>query len=200
MTAASQRRTSRASTLPVKIIGIDPGTMVTGWGVVEAVGSSLSHVAHGTIATAGAKAQGERLSRIYHGIQQVIESHRPHAVSLEKVFFARNAQSALKLGQARGVALLAAAENGVSVYEYTSAEIKQAVVGYGQASKEQVAMMIGSLLHLSGKIPADAADALAAAICCLHERAFQTRVMAARAVYASAESPGKTRGLKAARE
>src|SRR6266496_5347772 len=85
MTAASQRRTSRASTLPVKIIGIDPGTMVTGWGVVEAVGSSLSHVAHGTIATAGAKGQGERLSRIYHGIQQVIESPRPDGVSLERV-------------------------------------------------------------------------------------------------------------------
>ncbi|TMA13540.1 MAG: crossover junction endodeoxyribonuclease RuvC [Deltaproteobacteria bacterium] len=183
-----------------RILGVDPGTVVTGWGVVEMLGSSLRHLAHGTIGSSANLGQGGRLRRIYRGLQEVIEQYKPERVSLEKVFFARNAQSALKLGQARGVALLAAAENGVSVYEYTSAEIKQAVVGYGQASKEQVAMMIGSLLHLSGKIPADAADALAAAICCLHERAFQTRVMAARAVYASAESPGKTRGLKAARE
>ena len=144
MTAASQRRTSRASTLPVKIIGIDPGTMVTGWGVVEAVGSSLSHVAHGTIATAGAKGQGERLSRIYHGIQQVIESHRPDGVSLERVFFARNAQSALKLGQARGVALLAAAHSGMAVHEYAATEIKVAVVGYGHGRHfHKVAYKIG---------------------------------------------------------
>ena len=179
MTAASQRRTSRASTLPVKIIGIDPGTMVTGWGVVEAVGSSLSHVAHGTIATAGAKAQGERLSRIYHGIQQVIESHRPDGVSLERVFFARNAQSALKLGQARGVALLAAAHSGMAVHEYAATEIKVAVVGYGQATKDQVQCMVAALLKLSGEMALDASDALAAAICHLHRQCFQSLILGA---------------------
>jgi crossover junction endodeoxyribonuclease RuvC len=88
----------------------------------------------------------------------------------------------------------------VSVYEYTSAEIKQAVVGYGRASKEQVAMMVGSLLHLSGRIPADAADALAAAICYLHGRTFHTRIMEARVVYADEESPGKRTAQKVARE
>jgi crossover junction endodeoxyribonuclease RuvC len=140
------------------------------------------------------------LRRIYRGLQEAIEQYQPQGVSLEKLFFARNAQSALKLGQARGVALLAAAENGVSVHEYTSAEIKKTVVGYGQASKEQVAMMVGSLLHLSGRIPVDAADALAAAICYLHERAFHTRVMEARTMDGGQGSPGKARALKAARE
>jgi crossover junction endodeoxyribonuclease RuvC len=100
------------------------------------------------------------------------------------VFFARNAQSALKLGQARGVVLLVAADNEVSVHEYASAEIKKAVVGYGQASKEQVAMMVGSLLRLTGRIPVDAADALAAAICYLHQRSFHARIMETRVTYA----------------
>jgi crossover junction endodeoxyribonuclease RuvC len=153
--------------------------MVTGWGVVEAVGSSLSHVAHGTIATGGAKGQGERLSRIYHGIQQVLESYRPDGISLERVFFARNAQSALKLGQARGVVLLAAAHNNMLVHEYAAAEIKVAVVGYGQATKEQVQCMVAALLKLSGKMAPDASDALAAAICHLHRHCFQSLILEA---------------------
>src|SRR5919108_906595 len=177
MTAASQRRTGPVSNLPLKIIGIDPGTMVTGWGVAEAVGSSLSHVAHGTIAAGGAQGQGERLSRIYDGVQQVIESYRPDGISLERVFFARNAQSALKLGQARGVVLLAAAHNNMLVHEYAAAEIKVAVVGYGQATKEQVQCMVASLLKLSGKMAPDASDALAAAICHVHRHCFQSVIL-----------------------
>jgi crossover junction endodeoxyribonuclease RuvC len=97
-------------------------------------------------------------------------------VSLEKVFFAQNVQSALKLGQARGVALLAAAEQGLDVHEYTAVEIKSAVVGFGHATKQQVQMMIGSLLRVSGQVPVDAADALAAAICHLNRQGFQARV------------------------
>jgi crossover junction endodeoxyribonuclease RuvC len=100
-------------------------------------------------------------------------------MSLEKVFFARNAGSALKLGQARGVALLAAAENDIAIHEFTSAEIKLAVVGYGQATKEQVQKMVASLLDLTERVPGDAADALAAAICYLHQRDFHARVMEA---------------------
>src|SRR6516162_3131540 len=91
-----------------RVLGIDPGSLVTGWGVVQAVGGSLGHVACGTIATAGSRGQGIRLSRIYRGIQQIIVRYQPSEVSLEKVFFAHNAQSALKLGQARGLARLAA--------------------------------------------------------------------------------------------
>jgi crossover junction endodeoxyribonuclease RuvC len=163
------------------ILGIDPGSVVTGWGIVHAAGHSLNHVACGTIATVGVQAQGARLSRIYRGIEQIIVRYRPDGVSLEKVFFARNAQSALKLGQARGVALLAAAEKELEVYEYSSNEIKSAVVGYGHASKAQVQRMVASLLHVSGKIAADAADALAAAICHLHCESFRSRLLEAAA-------------------
>ena len=159
-----------------RILGIDPGSVVTGWGIVEALENSLSPVAFGVITTAGAEAHGARLHRIYKGIQQVIARYGPDGVSLEKVFFARNPQSALKLGQARGVALLAAAENQLDVYEYSSNEIKSAVVGYGHASKDQVQKMVASLLHVSETLAADAADALAAAVCHIHRGAFESRV------------------------
>ena len=175
---ASDRSASHAVSRR-RILGIDPGSVVTGWGIVEAVGNSLKHVACGTIATVGAQAQGARLSRIHKGIQGIITRHRPDGVSLEKVFFARNAQSALKLGQARGVAILAAAENELDVYEYSSNEIKSAVVGYGHATKDQVQRMVASLLCIPGRMAADAADALAAAICHLHRQSFQSRIIEA---------------------
>ncbi len=178
MAAPGQESTNRVSILPRRIIGIDPGTMVTGWGVVEAAGASLRYIAHGTIA-AGAPTQAERLSLIYRGVEEVIRSHKPNGMSLERVFFARNPQSALKLGQARGIALLAAAHHGLSVYEYAAVEIKMAVVGYGQASKEQVQKMVAALLHVEGKMAADAADALAAAVCHLHKESFQSRILEA---------------------
>jgi crossover junction endodeoxyribonuclease RuvC len=162
-----------------RILGIDPGTVATGWGIVEMTAGKLVHIDHGTITSSAGLAQGMRLRRIHHGLTEVIARHRPEGVSLEKVFFAQNAASALKLGQARGVALLAAAESDVALHEYASVEIKQSVVGYGHASKEQVQKMVGSLLGLSGPIAADAADALAAAICDLHQRAFQLRIKAA---------------------
>jgi crossover junction endodeoxyribonuclease RuvC len=159
-----------------RIIGIDPGSVVTGWGVIEARGTALTHVGHGTIGSADARAQGDRLSCIYLGIQEAIKSYRPDGLSLERVFFARNAQSALKLGQARGVALLAAAHAGIPVHEYAASEIKLAVVGYGQATKDQVQKMVASLLRLSGVMACDASDALAAAICHLHRQRFQSLV------------------------
>ena len=164
-----------------RILGIDPGTVATGWGVVEMAGSSLLHVDHGTIGSSSGMGQGSRLKRIYHGLQEILARYQVQGMSLERVFFARNAQSALKLGQARGIALLVAAERGIAVHEYSSAEIKLAVVGYGQASKEQVQKLVASLLRLSEPIPADAADALAAAICHLHQRAFHARVRGALA-------------------
>jgi crossover junction endodeoxyribonuclease RuvC len=172
-------RSARRAVVSRRILGIDPGSLVTGWGIVESVGNSLSHVACGTIATAGAQAQGTRLSLIYRGIQQIIVRYHPDGISLEKVFFARNPQSALKLGQARGVALLAAAESQLDVYEYSSNEIKSAVVGYGHATKEQVQKMVASLLHVSEKMAVDAADALAAAVCHVHRQAFQARILEA---------------------
>ena len=162
-----------------RILGIDPGSVITGWGVVEAVGNTLIHMAHGTVPTAGIQGQAARLERIYRGIEQVIESYDPDGVSVERIFFARNAQSALKLGQARGVAMLAAARKNLSVHEYAAVEIKAAVVGYGHATKQQVQMMITSLLRLRGKLPTDAADALAAAICHLHMQTFRARLVEA---------------------
>jgi crossover junction endodeoxyribonuclease RuvC len=167
-------------------LGVDPGTVVTGWGVVESAGSSLRYLAHGTIVTSGAPGHGERLSRIYRGIDEAIARFGPDRISLEKVFFARNAESALKLGQARGVALLAAAHRGVAVHEYAASEIKSAVVGYGRASKEQVQTMVAALLHLSGRMAADAADALAAAICHLHQEPLRARIREAAPDWPSA--------------
>lgn len=155
------------------VLGIDPGTVVTGWGVVQATGSTLIHLGHGTVNSIHTEPQGVRLGRIYQALGKVIREYRPNGVSLERVFLAQNVQSALKLGQARGVALLAAAELGVEVHEYSAVEIKSAVVGFGHATKQQVQMMIGSLLRVTGRVPVDAADALAAAICHLNRQTFQ---------------------------
>ncbi len=167
------------SILPHRIIGVDPGSIVTGWGVVESTGASVKHIAHGTISTIGAPSQAERLSRIYRGVEEVLQSYKPDGMSLEKVFFAQNAQSALKLGQARGIALLAAAHHGLAVYEYAAVEIKMALVGYGQAKKEQVQKMVAALLHIGEEMAADASDALAAAVCHLHREPFQSRILEA---------------------
>jgi crossover junction endodeoxyribonuclease RuvC len=158
------------------ILGIDPGSIVTGWGLIEIEGNRLCQVAHGTIGVSAALGQAARLSQIYRGIHDIVQQYQPVAVSLEKVFFSRNVQSALKLGQARGMALLAAAQNQIDVSEYSAAEIKVAVVGYGRATKEQVQRMVTALLCLRGAMRADAADALAAAICHVHRATFQTRV------------------------
>lgn len=176
------------------ILGVDPGTVVTGWGVVQAIGGALRHVGHGTINSSHAESQAARLSRIYHGLSKVLREHQPDGVSLEKVFFAQNVQSALKLGQARGIALLAAAEHGVDVHEYSALEIKSAVVGFGRATKQQVQIMIGSLLRVTGPVPVDAADALAAAICHLNRQTFESRVAAAMA---KKPTPLRPRGTSA---
>jgi crossover junction endodeoxyribonuclease RuvC len=162
-----------------RILGVDPGTLHTGWGLVEVSGGSLHYLAHGTIGSPRNKDQGSRLRCIYRGLKEVLCRYEPQGISLEKIFFSRNAQSALKLGQARGVAILAAAESGIDVHEYSSTEIKLAVVGYGHASKLQVMKMVASLLHPSSRVSADAADALAAAICHLHQWSYHARVVAA---------------------
>jgi len=159
------------------VLGIDPGSLVTGWGLLEVESHELHHQSHGIIATSAALGLSERLSQIYRGLHEIIERYHPTVVSIEKVFFARNVQSALKLGQARGVALLAAAEHQISVTEYSAAEIKVAVVGYGRATKEQVQKMVGALLCVRGSMRADAADALAAAICHVHRRAAQPQLV-----------------------
>lgn len=147
-----------------RILGIDPGSVITGWGVVEYDGSRLYHVDNGGIFTKN-KEFHQRLHEIYEGIQEVVDTYQPNHVAMEQVFVSQNAQSALKLGQARGVALIVVLNAGLSVSEYAPTAIKQAVTGSGRAEKEQVALMVQTLLGLPEPAQVDASDALAAAIC-----------------------------------
>jgi crossover junction endodeoxyribonuclease RuvC len=153
----------------VRIFGIDPGSERTGYGCVDADGSRHRLVACGAIACRAADPFPQRLAHIHRELSALIVRHRPDSVAIENLFHAANVRSALKLGHARGVAMLAAVEAGCEVAEYTPAEIKRAVVGYGRAEKQQVAQMVKLLLGLDEPpAPFDAADALAVAICHLH--------------------------------
>ena len=147
----------------MRVLGIDPGSHKTGWGLVERHGSKLLHVASGTL-VAGALPLAGRLKTIADGLDRVLSDHRPDAVAVETLFYARNAASALQLGHARGVALLCAARSNVPVFEYTAGQIKQATTGRGRADKEQVQAMVKVALGLHGRLGLDASDALAAAI------------------------------------
>lgn len=152
----------------MRVLGIDPGLQKCGWGVVESSGHSLSFVACGLIKTTVTDDLSARLAALYRGLAEVLEIHRPECASIEETFVNKNPASALKLGQARGVLMAVPAIMGLSVYEYGANKIKKSVVGSGHASKEQVMMMIRTLLPASGKISADEADALAAAITHTH--------------------------------
>ena len=161
-------------------IGIDPGTAITGYGLVrELADGSLEVVGYGVIQTSADQTMPDRLVLLYQELKQIIDLHEPQSGAVEKLFFARNVRTALSVGQARGIALLALAESGVSVAEYSPNEIKQAVAGYGGAEKMQVQMMVQALLDLEEiPQPDDAADALAVAICHLHSariRALEDR-------------------------
>jgi crossover junction endodeoxyribonuclease RuvC len=150
----------------VIIFGIDPGSERTGYGCVDSDGRRHRLVVFGTIAPPGRSTFPERLTIIHAGLAALLAEHRPDCVAIENVFYAKNVRSALKLGHARGVALLAACQAGMAVAEYSPAEIKRAVVGFGRAEKPQVGAMIKLLLGLDAvPSPHDAADALAVAIC-----------------------------------
>lgn len=148
-----------------RIIGIDPGSRVTGYGIIDSQGAHLGFVACGSIRTGDSLAIADRLLVIYEGLRRVIELHGPQVAAVEDVFMSSNPRSALKLGHARGVAVLAAVRGGLKVHDYPPRVVKQAVVGYGQAGKEQVQHMVKVLLELSACPSSDAADALAVAIC-----------------------------------
>ena len=174
MTQHSERAISGEG---VRVLGIDPGSLATGYGVVENNSAGLQALTWGAVRTQARQPLPARLRRIYEGLSEVIRLWRPETVVVEKVFFAENPKAALTLGQARGVALLAAANAEVPLEEYSALEIKQAVVGYGRAAKEQVQDMVRVLLSLpTVPRPIDAADALAAAICHLHSRAWQRKL------------------------
>ncbi len=147
--------------------------------MIRAEGNRLEHVAHGTVRTSPSQSHDRRLHRIFTELAKVIRQHEPGHVSLEKVFLARNVQSALKLGHVRGVALLAAAERDVAVSEYSANQIKKALTGYGHAAKGQIQQMVTAVLGLPDEPAEDAADALAAAICHGHLLAFGAGFLAA---------------------
>ena len=148
----------------MRVLGIDPGSQRTGFGVLDAVGNRLTYVASGVIRTSQADF-AVRLGEIFRCMQTIVAQYQPQEIAIEKVFVNRNPDSALKLGQARGAAICGTVEAKAEVFEYATRQIKQAVVGSGNAEKAQVQLMMRNLLRLDGPVPADAADALAAAVC-----------------------------------
>lgn len=151
------------------ILGIDPGSRITGYGVVRDTGRGCEYVASGCIRT-GSGELSERLRAVFSGVSEVIRTYGPVTMGIEQVFMARNADSALKLGQARGAAIVAGAEAGLQIAEYTATQVKQAIAGTGGADKQQVQMMVMHLLKLLEKPQIDASDALAIALCHAHHR------------------------------
>lgn len=156
--------------LPFRVLGIDPGSRVTGYGVVEHAASGLRCVLQGEIKPARGGSLSACLQTVCGGIQDVIRRTAPEALVIEDIFYGKNIQSLIKQGHVRGVAILAGADGGLPIFEYSPLEIKKAVVGYGRAEKGQVQMMVRAILKLSELPPPDAADALAAAICHIHFR------------------------------
>lgn len=154
----------------VRIIGLDPGLQVTGWGIIESQGTRLIHVAHGIIKSDPKLDLATRVKMLFDGLLDVLNTHQPDEAAVEETFMNNNPASALKLGQARGVVLLAPAFHGISVAEYSANRIKKSVVGVGHAEKDQVSAMVRLLLPQAGAVKLDAADALATAICHAHFR------------------------------
>ena len=167
--------------LAIRILGIDPGLRTTGWGLIEAEGSRLSFVACGTVCSNSADGLGERLRALHTGLAAVIADHRPDEAAIEETFVNRDPQSAMKLGHARAIGMVVPALAGLAVHEYAANLVKKTVVGVGHAGKKQVATMVRILLPRSDAGSADAADALAVAICHAQHRnarAIQARAMA----------------------
>ncbi len=154
----------------IRILGVDPGSAATGWGVIDVAGSQLAFVASGVVRPGRAMGRGESLAAIFSGLRALIDQHRPDEAAVEETFVNANPRDALVLGQARGVALLVPALAGLTVAEYATNKIKKSVVGQGHAEKAQVQAMVRVLMPKAGPQAADAADALAVAICHAHHR------------------------------
>jgi crossover junction endodeoxyribonuclease RuvC len=156
-----------------RVLGIDPGTAIVGWGMVEGEGQDLRLLEYGVIRTPAHMPLSERLLLIYDGIRELLDTFQPHGVGVEQLFFARNVTTALPVAHARGVILLALQQAGIPLREFTPMEIKQAVTGYGKADKQQMQQMVRLLLGLESiPRPDDAADAVAVAICYHHVAAY----------------------------
>jgi crossover junction endodeoxyribonuclease RuvC len=157
-------------TRPIRILGIDPGLRRTGWGVIEADGNRLVHIACGSLTTDDQATLAERLVTIHDGLAAIVAEHRPDEAAVEATFVNKDATATLKLGQARGIALLVPARAGLSVAEYAPNLVKKTIVGAGHGDKTQIRMMIGVLLPKATPKTHDAADALAIAVCHAHHR------------------------------
>lgn len=162
-----------------RLLGLDPGLTATGWGIVDVTGSRLVHVANGTVTSKASHALSERLAAIHTGLVTIIADHAPHEAAIESVFVSRDGQATLKLGQARGVAILAAALAGLSVAEYAPNHIKKSVVGAGHADKRQMLAMVTMLLPTCDPHSEHSVDALAVAITHAHGSAGAARIEAA---------------------
>ena len=163
-----------------RLLGLDPGLQNTGWGVIDVTGNRLTHIANGVIRTNGKFAMADRLRQLHEGLQDVLNLYQPDEAAVEETFVNKNPSSTLKLGQARGVVLLAPALAGLPIAEYAANLVKKSVVGVGHADKTQIQMMVSTLLPGVSFENADAADALAVAICHSHHRNRIKLVEAAR--------------------
>ncbi|MBR9970391.1 crossover junction endodeoxyribonuclease RuvC [Magnetospirillum sulfuroxidans] len=163
----------------MRVLGLDPGLRVTGWGMIEMIDNRLRYLGDGTIRSDATLSLAERLGQLHRGVIEVIAAWSPDGAAVEQTFVNKNPESTLKLGQARGVVMLAPALAGLAVGEYAPTQIKQAVVGSGRAAKEQVGMMVRTLLPGCLVTSPDAADALAVAICHAHHAATARRIQAA---------------------
>lgn len=150
------------------VLGVDPGSLVTGYGLVNREDNKLTYVGGGRISLPHPWPFYQRVHRIFSSLIEIIDTHHPEEMSIEDIFFAKNVKSALKIGHVRGAALVAAVQCGLKVFEYTPLQIKQSVVGYGRATKEQVRAMVKLILELDAQLSLDTADALAVAICHHH--------------------------------
>lgn len=174
------RMPAKTTTDPLLVLGIDPGTAILGWGIVKSEGGQSVAVAHGVVQTPAGTAAAVRLQRIYEGLTEIIGRWRPNVAAIEQLYFSRNVTTAISVGQARGVAMLAVANYGLDIHEYTPMQVKQAVSGYGRGTKEQIGEMVRLLLGLPAvPQPDDAADALAIALCHLHTQQFARAISGA---------------------
>ena len=163
----------------VRVMGLDPGLRTTGWGIIDVTGSRLSHVANGTVTSDAKAGLADRLAQLFEGLQQLITTWQPQAAAVEETFVNKNPASTLKLGQARGIAMVVPGLAGLDVAEYAPNQIKKSVVGVGHADKQQIHMMVGVLLPGIDIGGSDAADALAVAICHAHRYQTGARIEAA---------------------
>lgn len=183
------------------VLGVDPGTATTGYGLVRERAGRLEALDYGVVTTSKDLPLARRLLIIHHELAGLIQVHQPDAVAVEELFFNRNVRTALAVGQARGVVLLTAASAGVPVAEYTPPEVKQAVTGYGAAPKAQMQAMVKLVLGLAeAPHPDDAADALAVAICCTHSQGLERLTAALDDAAGTRARPGSLVGQRAARQ